>query len=270
MDIIKTFNTFFISLLRDLKQMNEEFRTIIKKHYKMVDKTSEKYIDFIKSNITKEDILNNNFEDKYIGEELNIQTIIESINENDKIIFMNYIYILYIIIILHDEPLDDELFNKTISIISSIQKKQNVKEDIDCILHDDIRDLLQLIDHPSSIPDIDNLENTTIGNLAKEIAKEIDVSGLQNLDKPEDIFKSIMDFSGENNMLGNIIKSVSTKVNEKLTSGELNQTQLFKEAMSMLETGDMMSQFFNMQNNKTSYSKNSSKRTSSLNKKFLK
>lgn len=269
MDIVKTFNTFFISLLRDLKQMNDEFRNIVKKHYKMIDKTSEKYIEFIKNNLTKDDILNNNFEDKYIGEELNIKNIIETINENDKIIFMNYLYILYIITILHEETYDEELFNKTISIISNIQKKQNVKDDIDCILHDDIRDLLQLIDHPHSTPDIDNLENTTIGNLAKEIAKEIDVSGLQNLDNPEDIFKSIMNFSGENNMLGNIIKTVSTKVNEKLSSGELNQAELFKEAMSMLGTGDMMNQFFNMQSNKTSYPK-SSKRTHSLDKKFLK
>lgn len=255
-NIIKTFNTFYISLLRDLKNMKENFRTIIKKHYKTIDKNSEEYMNFIKNSLNKEDILTNNYSGKFIGKDLIISDILEIINENDKIIFLNYIYILYIIIIIDDEEEGDDkdnLFKQTINIISNIQKKQDVKEDINFILHDDIKELLDLISHIKENEkfNTESIENTTIGSLAKEIADEIDVSQIQNLDNPQEIFKSMMNFDGENNILGNIIKTVSSKVNEKITSGELNQAQLFKEAMGMLETGDIFNSFFNMQKPKS-------------------
>lgn len=258
--VIKTFNTFYISLLRDLKNMKEDFRTTIKKHYKTIDKNSEEYMNFIKNSLNKEDILTNNYSGKFIGKDLIISDILEIINENDKIIFLNYIYILYIIIIINNEEEGDDkdnLFKQTINIISNIQKKQDVKEDINFILHDDIKELLDLISHIKENEkfNTENIENTTIGSLAKEIADEIDVSQIQNLDNPQEIFKSMMNFDGENNILGNIIKTVSSKVNEKITSGELNQAQLFKEAMGMLETGDIFNSFFNMQKPK-SVSKN--------------
>jgi hypothetical protein len=71
-----------------------------------------------------------------------------------------------------------------------------------------------------------------ICNLAKEISDEIDVSNLK-VDNPEDILK-LMDFSSSNNIVGDIIKKVSTKIHDKISNGQLKQEDLFGEAMNMM------------------------------------
>ena len=77
----------------------------------------------------------------------------------------------------------------------------------------------------------DMLKNTKIGNLAKEISEEIDLSSLK-IEKPEDILN--MKSLGENNLLTNIISKVGSKIHQKIDNGELKHEDLMKEAMSML------------------------------------
>jgi hypothetical protein len=79
---------------------------------------------------------------------------------------------------------------------------------------------------------LESIENSKIANIAKEISQEIDISNI-SIEKPEDVAK-LMDFSGSNNFLGNIVSKVSTKLTEKISSGEINQDDLLSEAMSMM------------------------------------
>ena len=44
----------------------------------------------------------------------------------------------------------------------------------------------------------------------------------------------LMDFSGDNNVMGNIIKKVSSKISDKINSGDLKQDDLLGEAMNMM------------------------------------
>jgi hypothetical protein len=76
------------------------------------------------------------------------------------------------------------------------------------------------------------MENSKICNLAQEISNDIDVSKI-NIESPDDIMK-LLDFSSSNNIMGDIIKKVSSKMHEKISKGELKQEDLFGEAVSMM------------------------------------
>jgi hypothetical protein len=94
----------------------------------------------------------------------------------------------------------------------------------------------------------DFLHQSKIGELAKEISQDIDISNL-NLDKPEDLLNVDSLFSGQNNALGDIIGKVGNKISQKIQSGELKQDDLMQEAFSMMSklngTNSFMSDMMN-------------------------
>ncbi len=72
------------------------------------------------------------------------------------------------------------------------------------------------------------MQNSEIGSIAKEITDELDISSL-NIQKPEDL----LDFKN-NNVIGNIVSKVGSKLQEKFDNKELSHEELLREAMSML------------------------------------
>jgi hypothetical protein len=145
-----------------------------------------------------------------------------------------------------------KLFSNVLELLRLIQadKKETneYKELFEDIIDDDVAKLVSKVSSVTSLvepeqfapsegglPSFDilqSLENSKIANLAKEITSEIDLSKL-SIDKPEDISK-LMDMSGDNNFLGNIVSKVSSKLTEKLNNGELKQEELMNEAMSVM------------------------------------
>lgn len=86
----------------------------------------------------------------------------------------------------------------------------------------------------------DLFKNTKIGELAREIAREIDVTDLQ-AQPSEDLISNMMNPNGP---MSKIIGSVGTKIQSKLASGDLRQEDLMAEAMSMMQKLDF-SKFMN-------------------------
>jgi len=78
----------------------------------------------------------------------------------------------------------------------------------------------------------DNFLNSKIGNLAKEISEELNADDLKCMENPDDLMKNLM--SGEGGGLGNIIQKVSSKLQNKMQNGELNEAALMKEATNMM------------------------------------
>ena len=74
--------------------------------------------------------------------------------------------------------------------------------------------------------------NSSIGNLAKEISEGLGADDLKSMENPEDMMKNLM--SGQNGGLGNIINKVSSTLQQKMQSGELNEEMLMKEATQMM------------------------------------
>ena len=84
----------------------------------------------------------------------------------------------------------------------------------------------------AELPDF--LQNSIIGNLAKEISGEIDTTQLENLENPADLFSTMFSGGAMGGGLGSLIGSVVGKLTEKMESGELDQTKLMTEAAGMM------------------------------------
>jgi hypothetical protein len=247
------FNKFYTCLVKDLKK-NEVLAERIKRNYKAIDKLSKEYVEFFISQ----------FEEKFtepnvkgmIVKEITLEEALEAVEEPDKAVVWNYYYILATLAAVTKEfqsndgneesngVLADAVFN----ILNWKQKGENVDDEISTVLHDDVQVLLGKIKKVELKGDIpkpeaessDNpfasmfsgMENSKICNLAQEISNDLDISNLK-IDSPDDIMK-MLDFSGSNNIMGDIIKKVSSKMHEKISTGELKQEELFGEAMSMM------------------------------------
>lgn len=266
--ILIAFNKFYSNFIKDVKTTHPDIKVTIKKNYKVIDKLSSEYILFFKShlsefltNIINDDILElyskDEFKNKNVIKGLTIDDIVSKIeNDIDKQVFWNYLYILTVFLYLKNELETTEdktqietLFTTVITILAKIQEGTETDSLINDILDDDLRKLLTKIHkfkddnstskEESSMPNnpFENMQNSMICDLAKEISNEIDVSNI-NIEKPEDILK-MMDFSGSNNLVGDIIKKVSTKIHDKISTGQIKQEDLFGEAMSMMSSLNM-------------------------------
>ena len=79
----------------------------------------------------------------------------------------------------------------------------------------------------------DSLFSGMIGNLAKEIATEIDPSTLNfDPENPQAILQSLL--SGENSNLMSLVQNISGKIQNKMESGQIDQQALFSEAASIM------------------------------------
>jgi hypothetical protein len=279
------FNKFFSCFIKDLKNTNEEIKTVIKKHYKVIDKSSEEYYDFFWENVqthlkdlvaleTPCDSVVEELEDIEFLKGVTLSFALQRVDNKDA--FWNYFNCLLVFASLYnetkshtnhantdesheksEESLEDNgsseiyvLFVKVVKVLAMLQKGQDVSAELDDILDDDVKALLAKIksfdttDTDAKLEDagdalpipptefLESIENSKIANLAKDIAKEIDISSL-NIDKPEDIAK-MLDFSSENNFLSNIVSKVSSTLTDKISKGELKQEDLMNEAMSMM------------------------------------
>lgn len=92
-------------------------------------------------------------------------------------------------------------------------------------------------------------ENTAMGSIAREVAGELDLSKLANISSIQDLLNP-----GQNgdvmNVIADIVGKVGTKLQSRISSGQVNQQTLMQEAMNVL--GPTMSSLMqNMPNNNT-------------------
>lgn len=209
--------------------------------------------------------------EKKLVKDITVKMVLDTIeNDVDRSVFWNYVYILALFVVIRKEYLDvvddsnegepnddvkqvDVLFTTVLNVLSKIQQNDDASQLIEEIMDDDVKALLGKVkSFKGEIPlennsseetkqemplPFGNMQDSMICNLAKEISNEIDVSNIQ-VEKPEDVLK-LMDFSASNNLVGDIIKKVSTKIHDKISSGELKQEELFGEAMSMMSMMNM-------------------------------
>ena len=113
----------------------------------------------------------------------------------------------------------------------SIQNRKSENEDVESENCDKKGD-------KPSIP-VPDLFNGVIGNLAKEIAEEIDPSKI-NLEDPSKLLSSLMngnlDESNDDSGIFDLVKDITGKIQNKLSSGNLDEEQLFSEAQNMMKS----------------------------------
>ena len=80
----------------------------------------------------------------------------------------------------------------------------------------------------------DEYKNSEIVKLAKEISAELDPNDLKDLQNPQDIFSSLLGGKTDSGV-SKIMQSVCSKLDNKIKSGNINQTQLLGEAQDMMK-----------------------------------
>jgi hypothetical protein len=94
---------------------------------------------------------------------------------------------------------------------------------------DDLPNPQDIHDHVSGMLD------GKLGKLAKEIAEETAAElnmNMENVGSVNDVFKQL--FKNPTKLMG-LVKSVGSKLDEKLKSGDINETELMKEASEMVQ-----------------------------------
>jgi hypothetical protein len=234
--IVFTFNKFYSSFIKDIKEISEDLRPILKKNYKAINKLSAEHIDLFLG------------EHSFVFKDITLEQLQDATKDQQETV-ENYLNILRALVYVYKNKEDTEnedqneiLFNHTLEVIKKVQASESPQDALDSILDDDLKEILikltptkmpsQSHESTSGVEDLlGGLGNSKIAKLAQEISKDIDVSGI-DIQKPEDVVK-LMDFSN-GNVLGDIISKVSTKIHDKIATGELKQEDLLGEAMSMM------------------------------------
>ena len=276
MDInIKTayiFNCVTLKFMQDIKDKDKQIKNKLKTNYKVFDKESLEYIEKFSENVPNvfenENILDSeellNFE---LFKDITVKNILTNIvedNEEDKKIFIYKLYVFNIFSYVYKLTLEEDkkevLLNKVIEVINSVDSGEMNEKILDEILDDDIKSMLQKVydnktktttfENPLDGFDMEELNNSKIGAIAKEISESIDINSL-NIEKPEELLNINNMFSGSNNVLGDIIGKVGNTITSKIENGEINQEELMNEAFSMMSKMNMgnnnfMSEMMNM------------------------
>ena len=250
---IEYFNSTLKLFINDIIKIYPEYHDSLNEYYKeLLEKDScndDKYIKrFIrKFSEIKEDIANKNdglFKESVCllknvdFKEIWINTIS---TQNIKNTIWNYLQTLFVI----GETIMSDT-NKIKSMVDNLQKKRNNEcTDSSCNETEneenkDLMGMLQNLSNDTSSQPINNdlLSNGLIGNLAKELASEINMDDLNlNLDSDNgnvgDIFSKLM--SGDNPMkFMNLIQNVGQKIQSKLSDGGIDQSKLLDEAQGMM------------------------------------
>jgi hypothetical protein len=245
------FNQYYIDLLKKIKTVSKKHKDksttarkvlkTIKHNYMTLDKSSDEYIKFINENITEEEW------SKYIELKIEDNQIDEWLKENgDKSIFID-VSLDDIVRILRDKYLchhycsvfyvfkQDITEEQSENIVKILQTINN-KELIDNIENENIKKVVlrleelrnKTIKDKAGI-DMNSIEDTTLGKLAKEILEDIDISKLKSsIGEDGDILKAI---SSPDSGFGELLSNVSKKMATKISSGELKQENLLQDAM---------------------------------------
>jgi hypothetical protein len=256
--VIYTFNKFYFDFIKDIKNANNELKMRIRKNYKVVElKDTQHYDTFLERSEGILEIVANTCPNTLLTHEKLVSwEIIQDIKLSDITMLVpvtqhntvkSFLYILTTLAIIGNTATSDDgaALVKVLDVMKTIQQKEDEAFDklLSDILDDDItaalRSLKEVMSTAISLDtgDVENmsanggidasmLDNTTIGNLAKEISAELDFSSMSNIQKPED-FMNLTN-------IGSIVNKVGSKIQTKLTNGEINQQDLVNEAFSFL------------------------------------
>jgi hypothetical protein len=249
------FNQYYIDLLKKLKNVAKKHRTksetakrvlkTIKDNYQTYDKTSAEYIDYFKEKCSSEfwasyvalekETCDEWFKDDTktsveIYKNISIKDIIKLLRNN--FISHHYLSVLYI----YTNELSEEQITLILKNLQSVSDEKETETEVN-IENADIKKVLSRLNElkidnfksNSSFSGMDSLKDTTIGKIAKEIIDDVDLTKIKETIANEgDIFKAI---SKPDSGFGELFTNVSQKMSNKISSGELSQEAIMKDAM---------------------------------------
>lgn len=228
------FNMFYLDFLNDIKKQHEDLKQVVRNHFKIFDKSTAEHFNRVKESILqhKDDLLK-----VELLPGMSTEQITSLLPNKDDNTVKSYYHIFSILVTMNSDE-DERILEKTLDIIKDIQQGKDVDEKLKEVLDDELNahleDLKDCLQPKTNVADdiLGMLENSKIGSLAKEISEEINIKDLK-IDSPEQLldFKNL---TGSNNVLGDIVTKVGSKIKNKIDKGELSQTDLVNEAMSFV------------------------------------
>ena len=248
------FNQYYIDMLKKLKNISKKHKQqsatakkilkTVKDNYSTYDKTSDEYRNYFNETINDEFWENfSSFEkdnsDEWLKNEANSsQEIYKNITIKDvtKVLRDNFLCHHYLTVLyIYKTELTEEVIT---NILKLLQSPDVDDETIDSLTdNENYRKVLKRlnalkIEHAENDPrfaNMDGLKETTIGKIAKEIIDDIDLSKIkQSISEEGDIFKAI---AKPDSGFGELFTNVSQKMSSKISSGELSQEAIMKDAM---------------------------------------
>jgi ribosomal protein S17E len=211
----------------------------MKDNYKEFDKTSGEYVEFLNANC------NDDFWKSYVETEKDgcddwlkkddIKKVCLfkdiSIAEISKLLRDNFLchHFLSVFYIYKNEMSDD-------SASTILKILQTFSEDFE-LDNEDYKKVINRLNNMktdkvkdnTSFESMGELKDTTIGKIAKEIIDDVNIDKFkQTMTEEGDILKAL---ANPENGLGELFSKVGNKVSDKISSGELNQDAIMKDAM---------------------------------------
>jgi len=244
------FNQYYYDLLTKIRTVSKKHKEhsstakrileTIKDNYKEFDKTSDDYVKFINDNCNEDfwksylEVNKEECDDWLKKDEIKQVLIYKDISIADiaKLLRDNYLchHYLSVFYIFKNEMPDEsaktilklfQTFDESFELENNDYKK--IIERLNNIKTDKAKE-------DPTFDAMDNLKDTTIGKIAKEIINDVDMNKLKETinDNNGDIFKAL---ANPDSGLGELFSTVGNKVTNKISSGELNQDAIMKDAM---------------------------------------
>jgi len=267
------FNQYYWDLLKKSKDLAKQKKEVskparnilraIRSHYMAFDKSSRDHLDFYKRAHAAQQ-----FWEKYTSKPVEEIESLEFEGSADMQVFngirladllpvMQHTYLLhqYVTIFgLLTEVEDPTCLIETIKSFTSDEKYaaafNTIADDRTKTVVTRLHDLYKKNVHISMDDGLRDIENTSLGKLAKEIMNEVNVDELQKTLGSGNISDILQNPSG----LTGLLSTVSQKMVSKMASGEIKQEQLLQDAMSIatklpsMLPGGMSKDFANLGN----------------------
>lgn len=244
MSRIYVFNQYYLDLLKKTRNAAKKYQDksiiaksiikAIKKYYQVFDKTTSENIEMFNENFTQDTLalITNHTNEEFAewiknNPDIPLYRDISILNAakviKDDMLLHHYILILSIFI---DETLTNDDVKNIIERFKGIDEKIPIPEKYEKTVHR----IIQMNMKKTAGFNMDELQDTSIGKLAKDIIEDLNLDKIKDSVKNEDdILKAL---GNSENGLGNLLSNVTQKMASKLSSGEIQQDALFKDALN--------------------------------------
>lgn len=237
------FNQYYIDLLKktkaaakDKKDTSKPARDIlrsIKKYYASMDKLTTEYESFLNKQEFWSAYTTPEYTPEFLSKHLYEEITVSQVNSViEPRLLAHYLCLMDIFTVATN-------VDETSKIVNLLATPKEFEEKVNALEEETLKTKLTYLAElhkkqtQSKVEEtLKEIEGTSLGNLAKEIMKDINVEELQKSfsDPNGNILGSLQD---PNSGLGKMIGTVSQSMMSKLASGEINQETLLQDAMSL-------------------------------------
>lgn len=219
--------------MKDRSSIAKEVLASIRKNYNTFENSNSEYAEFFSSQFEKsifDDLVTADDPKEWLEKHKSLHVFQNISLEKIGKLFKEHFIVHQFLLILHifrDKDLSDEE-QKTI-----VQKLKGLDDELLVVdkYKETVNKIIQLDIKNQAGFNMKDIEDTSIGKLAKDIVEDL------NLDKIKESVKNngdILSALGDpENGIGNLIGDVSSKMAKKIKSGELKQEDLLKDALNM-------------------------------------